>query len=232
MLETERKVGMEDITREVKDMELFGKIEEGQIGAMLQCLGAVARSFSRGEFIFLEGESLDCIGAVMSGSVQMIKEDVWGQKSILLSLDRGAVFGESFVCGNRAGSTVSFQAATDCRILLMNFHKVLRTCGSSCVFHHRLVENMVTLLAQKNIPLMDKMEVISKKTIRGRILVWLSQQVQRQGSRRFVSPMGRLELADYLCVDRSALTRELGRMQEEGLVAVDKNVFEVKHAEG
>ena len=223
---------MEQFLQQLHEMELFGKIEKGQIGAMLQCLGAVAKDYAKGEFIFLEGESLDSVGVVMSGSVQMIKEDVWGQKSILLSLDRGAVFGESFVCGNRAGSTVSFQAATDCRILLMNFHKVLRTCGSSCVFHHRLVENMVTLLAQKNIQLMDKMEVISKKTIRGRILVWLSQQVQRQGSRRFVSPMGRLELADYLCVDRSALTRELGRMQEEGLVAVDKNVFEVKHAEG
>ena len=109
---------------------------------------------------------------------------------ILMDLSLIHIFGESFVCGDRTGSTVSFQAASDCRILLMNFHKVLRTCGASCVFHHRLVENMVTLLAQKNIQLMDKMEVISKKTIRGRILVWLSQQVQRQGSRRFVSPMG------------------------------------------
>lgn len=86
---------------------------------------------------------------------------------------------------------------------------------------------MVTLLARKNVQLMDKMEVISKKSIRGRILVWLSQQVQRRGSRKFTSSMGRLELADYLCVDRSALTRELGRMQEEGLVLVNKNEFEL-----
>lgn len=218
---------MEHFSRELKNMELFGKIDEAQIGAMLQCLGAVGRDYMKGEFIFLEGESLDCIGVVMSGAVQMIKEDVWGQKAILLSLEQGAVFGESFVCGENPDSTVSFQAAQNCSILLLNFHKVLRTCSASCVFHHRLVENMVALLARKNVQLMDKMEVISKKSIRGRILVWLSQQVQRGGSRRFTSSMGRLELADYLCVDRSALTRELGRMQEEGLVAVDKNEFEL-----
>lgn len=218
---------MEQYLQELHEMELFGKIEKGQIGAMLQCLGAVARDYAKGEFIFLEGESLDSVGVVMSGSVQMIKEDVWGQKAILLSLERGAVFGESFVCGGGPDSTVSFQAAQNCRILLLGFHKVLRTCSSSCVFHHRLIENMVTLLARKNVLLMDKMEVISKKSIRGRILVWLSQQVQRQGSRRFTSSMGRLELADYLCVDRSALTRELGRMQDEGLVAVRKNEFEL-----
>ncbi|MBS5605311.1 Crp/Fnr family transcriptional regulator [Clostridium sp. AF18-27] len=227
ILKQKKEAGMEQFLQQLHEMELFGKIEKGQIGAMLQCLGAVAKDYAKGEFIFLEGESLDSVGVVMSGSVQMIKEDVWGQKAILLSLEPGAVFGESFVCGGGSDSTVSFQAAQNSRILLLGFHKVLRTCSSSCIFHHRLIENMVTLLARKNVQLMDKMEVISKKSIRGRILVWLSQQVQRRGSRKFTSSMGRLELADYLCVDRSALTRELGRMQEEGLVLVNKNEFEL-----
>lgn len=90
---------MEQFLQQLHEMELFGKIEKGQIGAMLQCLGAVAKDYAKGEFVFLEGESLDSVGVVMSGSVQMIKEDVWGQKAILLSLEPGAVFGESFVCG-------------------------------------------------------------------------------------------------------------------------------------
>lgn len=219
---------MRDYVKELNGMDLFGKIQEQEINSVLSCLGAMARQYKKGEFIFLEGEYLDCIGAVMRGTVQMIKEDVWGQKSILLTMERGAVFGESFVCGDRKGSTVSFLAAADCRILLMNFHKVMKTCSAACVYHQRLVENMVILLARRNVQLMDKMEIISKKTIRGRILTWMSQQVQEQGSRRFVSPLGRLELADYLCVDRSALTRELGKMQEEGLLDYDKNLFELK----
>ena len=86
---------------------------------------------------------------------------------------------------------------------------------------------MLTLLHRKNVKQMHNMEMISNKYIPARILVWLSQQVQRRGSRKFTSSMGRLELADYLCVDRSALTRELGRMQEEGLVLVNKNEFEL-----
>lgn len=219
---------MRDYVKELNGMDLFGKIREQEICSVLNCLGAAAREYKKGEFIFLEGAYLDCIGAVMRGSVQMIKEDVWGQKSILLTLERGEVFGESFVCGDRKGTTVSFLAASDCRILLMNFHRVMKTCSAACVYHQRLVENMVTLLARKNVQLMDKMEIISKKSIRGRILTWMSQQVQEQGDRRFISPLGRLELADYLCVDRSALTRELGRMQEEGLLDYDKNLFELK----
>ena len=113
---------MEQFLQQLHEMELFGKIEKGQIGAMLQCLGAVAKDYAKGEFIFLEGESLDSVGVVMSGSVQMIKEDVWGQKAILLSLEPGAVFGESFVCGGGSDSTVSFQAAQNSRILLLGLH--------------------------------------------------------------------------------------------------------------
>ncbi|WP_079988044.1 Crp/Fnr family transcriptional regulator [Anaerotruncus rubiinfantis] len=211
-----------------RNLELFGEIGEQERDSMLRCLGAVTQKYRKNEYIFLEGERLHRIGVVMSGMVQMVKEDVWGQKSILLSIGPGEVFGESFVCGEQTGSIVSFPAASDCTVLLLDFYRVLHTCGASCEFHQRLIENMVKLLARKNVLLMEKMEIISKKTLRERILVWASQQAQRNGSRRFISPMGRTALADYLCADRSALSRELARMRAEGIIDFDKINFELK----
>lgn len=209
------------------DFQLFDNISAEEQASMLQCLGAVSRDYQKNEFIFLEGDQLDCIGVVVRGIVRMVKEDVWGQKSILLALGPGELFGESFACGAQAGSIVSFQAAAPCSILLLNFRRVLRTCTTSCIFHHRLIENMVSLLARKNVQLMEKMEIVSKKTLRERVFVWMSQQAQKQGAKKFQSPMGRLELAEYLCVDRSALTRELNRMEQDGILHYDKNVFEL-----
>ena len=218
---------MERIEALVQELDLFDGIREEELSSMLRCLGGTVRRFPKGSFIFLEGEDVDCVGVVAEGAVEMIKEDVWGEKTILLDMGRGEVFGESFVCVPGGGSIVSFQAAQESVVLLLGFRKVLHTCSSACVFHQRLVENMVRLLARKNVLLMEKMEILAKKTMRERILCWLSQQVQREGSRRFASRLGRVALADYLCVDRSALTRELSRMRDEGLLDYDRNTFEL-----
>ncbi len=212
----------------IKDSRLFENIQETELAAMLNCLGAVTRTFQKSEFIFIEGSEIKQIGVVIEGTVHMVKEDVWGEKTILATMTAGEVFGESFVCGEYSSSSVSFQAATDCKILCLSFHRVLCSCSKSCVYHHKLIENMVTLIAQKNVKLMDKMEILSKKTIRERILTWLSQQAQLHGSKAFLSTLGRLELAEYLCVDRSALTRELSHMKAEGLLDYSKNRFVLK----
>jgi CRP-like cAMP-binding protein len=212
----------------IKASPLFENIQEPDLSAMLDCLGAAVRDYKKSEFIFLEGAELKQIGVVIEGSVYMVKEDVWGEKTILAVMTSGEIFGESFVCGDCDCSTVSFQASADCKILCLSFHRVLCVCRKACAYHNRLVENMVTLIAHKNVKLMEKMAVLSKKSIRDRILTWLSQQVQFYGSKTFLSPLGRLDLADYLCVDRSALTRELSRMKSDGLLDYDKNTFVLK----
>ena len=185
---------MRDQYRALVGTRLFEHISGEELSAMLECLGARERICRKGEFIVLEGDVLDCIGAVVEGSVQMRKEDVWGGSSILA-------------------------------VLLLSFRRVLCTCSRSCRFHHRLVENMVGLIAAKNVQLMEKLEITSKKSIRERVLTWCSQQAQRSGSPRFTSELGRVELADYLCVDRSALTRELSWMKGEGLLDYERNSF-------
>ena len=212
----------------IQTSPLFENIQESDLSAMLNCLGAAVREYKKSEFVFLEGAELKQIGVVIEGSVYMVKEDVWGEKTILAVMTPGEIFGESFVCGDYDSSTVSFQASADCKILCLSFHRAVCVCSEACAYHNRLVENMVTLIARKNVKLMEKMAVLSKKSIRDRILTWLSQQVQLHGSETFRSPLGRLDLADYLCVDRSALTRELSRMKSEGLLDYDKNTFVLK----
>lgn len=214
----------------IKDSRLFENISEAELSSMLNCLRAVTKTFQKSEFIFIEGSELKQIGVVIEGTVHMVKEDVWGEKTILATMTNGEIFGESFVCGEFSSSSVSFQAATDCKILCLSFHHVLSACSKSCVYHHKLIENMVTLIAQKNVKLMEKMEILSKKSIRERILTWLSQQSQINGNEKFESPLGRIELADYLCVDRSALTRELSRMKTDGLLDYNKNTFSMEKA--
>lgn len=217
---------MEQLLSDIRS-PLFAGIRQSDYQAMLGCIGYHMRTYEKGEAIALEDERILHIGIVLSGSVDMVKEDLWGNKSLLMRMRRGEVFGESFACGEDNRSVVSFVVSEDAGILFMPFHRVMHTCTSVCEFHHRLVENMVRVIAAKNRELMRKVELISKKTLREKILAYLSMQAQLHDSRYFEIPLGRLELADYLCADRSALTRELAKMREEGLIDYDKNCFRI-----
>ena len=207
---------------------LFRDIEPANIPAMLGCLSYQVEQYAKGAFISLEGENLQNIGVILAGSVDMIKEDFWGNKTILMRMQTPSVFGETFICGTETIATVSFQAASDTTVLFLPFKRVMHTCTNACAFHHRLIENMVQLIADKNLALMRKTEVVTKKTLREKILAYLSQQAQIAGSEYFEIPLGRIELAEYLCADRSALTRELTAMKNEGILDYDRNMFRLK----
>ena len=209
----------------LNDWRLFHGIEQDNLPVMLGCLGYRMETYKKGEFISMEGEHLENIGLVVKGSVDMIKEDFWGNKNILMRMRQGSVFGETFICGSASLATVSFCAASDTEVLFLPFKRVMHTCTNACAFHHRLVENMVQLIADKNLELMRKVEVVTKKTLREKILAYLSQQAQLEGGSYFEIPLGRIELAEYVCADRSALTRELNAMKEEGLLDYDRNMF-------
>ncbi len=212
---------------QLADMVMFQGIEKENIGILLGCLGGYFKSYTKGEYIAFEHDAIKNIGVVISGSVHMVKEDVWGNATIMTRMTRGHLFGESFACGNDSTSIVTFVAAENTDVLWMPFERVMSTCCNSCAFHQQIIKNMVVMLSNKNQSLMEKIEVVSKKTLREKILSYLSQEAQRQESRYFEIPLGRIELADYLCTDRSALTRELGKMRSEGLIDYDKNMFRI-----
>lgn len=215
---------MQEMFSEVNSA-LFDGIHPEERKAMLGCIGYHIGLFRRGDIVAFEEENIKHIGIVLSGSVDMIKEDLWGNKTMLVRMHKDEVFGETFACGSDNLSVVTFQISEDAKILFLPFERVMHSCTMACRFHHRLIENMVHIIADKNRDLMRKVEVVSKRTIREKLLSYLSIQAQAQDSRYFEIPLGRVELAEYLCVDRSALTRELAKMKEDGLIDYDRNCF-------
>ena len=206
---------------------LFQGIEPQDRAAMLHCTGYHIARYPKGKPIALEQERIAHIGIVLEGAVDMIKEDIWGNKTILARIGKDDLFGETFACGSDSLSVVSFVVSKDAVVLFMPFCKAMHTCSNGCEFHQKLVDNMVRIIADKNRELLRKIEVISQKTLREKILAYLSIQAQQQNARYFELPLGRTELAEYLCADRTALARELGKMKNEGLIDYDKNMFRI-----
>ncbi len=206
---------------------LFAGIKAEERKAMLSCIGYHIGTFRKGEIVAFEAENIRHIGIVISGAVDMVKEDLWGNKTMLVRIRQNEIFGETFACGSDNLSVVTFLVSEEAQILFMPFDRVMHSCTMACQFHHRLIENMVKVIANKNRDLMQKVDVVSKRTIREKLLAYLSIQAQQQNSRYFEIPMGRVELAEYLCIDRSALTRELAKMKEDGLIDYDKNSFRI-----
>lgn len=206
-------------------MNIFANIREADKKNMLTCIHAFERNFPKGAYIMGPGEPSSLIGIVLDGSLQMVAEDLWGHRSLLSVLEKDDLFGETFACAHEKNYTLAFQAVSDCRVLFMDYSRVFHTCNMACTFHHRLVENMVLMIARKNLGFIKKIDVVSKLRIREKILTFLSQQAASAGSSTFTLPMNRVKMAEYLCVDRSALTRELSKMQEEGLICFEKNRF-------
>ena len=217
---------MRDFMNDVKS-PLFDGIGPEDHKTMLGCIGYHIGTFQKGDIVAFEDENIKHIGILLSGTVDMIKEDLWGNKTMLVRMRKDELFGETFACGEDNLSVVTFMVSEDAKILFIPFDRVMHSCTMACVFHHRLIENMVHIIANKNRDLMRKVEVVSKRSIREKLLTYLSIQAQAQESRYFEIPLGRVELAEYLCVDRSALTRELVKMKDDGLIDYDKNCFRI-----
>ena len=217
---------MKNFMREVHSLLFYG-IKPDELNAMLGCIGYHIGTFKKGDIVAFEGDNLKHIGIIISGAVDMVKEDLWGNKTMLVRMRKDELFGETFACGSDNLSVVTFMVSEDAKVLFMPFDRVMHSCTMACQFHHRLIENMVKIIADKNRDLMRKVDVVSKRTIREKLLAYLSIQAQVQNARYFEIPLGRVELAEYLCVDRSALTRELAKMKEDGLIDYDKNCFRI-----
>ncbi len=213
---------------ELYDLPLFQGIRTENLSPLLVCLAGHEKTYKKGEIIYLEEDDVKNVGVILEGTVLMLKEDVWGNQTLLAYMEPGEVFGETFaVRKTERTSYVNFEASQDCRILFMSFHHILHTCQNACTFHQQVIVNMMQLISQKNVKLMEKIEVTSKTTLREKILTYLSIQAQRQGSRHIEMSINRSEMADYLDSNRSAMTRELSNMQEEGIIAFDRKSFDL-----
>lgn len=204
---------------------LFARISQEEIHSMLSCLGARAQAFGRDEFIFIEGDPVHEVGILLRGRAAVLRENEEGIRSIVAPILPGECFGETFACGDGGLAMVSVQALEPSTVMFIDCKRIITTCSSACVYHTLLIENMLTVLTGKIRMLNLKLDIASRKKIRDKLLVFFEEQKKNAKSDGFRIPLNREQLADYLMVDRSALSAELGRMRDEGLIAFHKNEF-------
>ena len=218
---------MENYNGILNKSKLFNGIDGSEIDSMVKCLSATIKKYNKGEYVVRLGENLSAVGVVISGSVHVIKEDFWGNRSLISELAEGGLFGESYACTASAPVSVSVIAASSCVIMTFDVRRILTQCPSACSFHSRLIQNLVTVLADKNIMLTRKIEHMAQRKLRDKIISYLSEESRLHGSSVFEINFNRQELADYLSVDRSAMSNELCKLRDEGLLEFNKNKFKL-----
>lgn len=204
---------------------LFHDFSEDAIHSMLSCLQPVIKNYEKDQFVFRAGDTTDCLGLVLGGTVHIRQDDIWGRQHIFDQVIPGEVFGESYACSHHERLMVDAAASESCQVLLLNIDRILTVCPNACAFHQQLIRRLLSILAEKNLNLIRKMQSITPKSIRERLLSFFSYQALRNKSNQFEISFNRQQLADYLCVDRSALSAELGRMQREGYLTFHRNHF-------
>ncbi|WP_178624339.1 cyclic nucleotide-binding domain-containing protein [Frisingicoccus sp.] len=207
---------------------LFRGMTGTDIENMLDRLGAKQRHFSKGDIIFQAGDVIRSLGLVLSGHVNIENDDIWGNKSILDNIGPGQVFAETYACIPGEPMMVSVVASEAVDVLFLNVGQGIQNSSGENPGWGRLIQNLLAVSAQKNLNLSRRIFHTSPKSIRGRLLSYLSYQAARQRSLQFTIPFNRQQLADYLSVDRSAMSNELSKMQREGLLTVNRNYFVLK----
>lgn len=210
-----------------KDHPIFQNIPEAELDTLFHCLTPKQRRFCKNDFILRAGEPVQNMGLVLEGTVLILKEDYWGNRSILSQVPAGGLFAEAFSAAGEIILPVSVMAAKETEILFLDVKKVFQSCAEPCCHHVQLIHNMIQIMARKNLALTQKMEHITKKTTRDKLLSYLSLEAEKQGKNPFCVPFSRQELADYLSVDRSAMCHQLSKMQKDGLVRYQKSLFEL-----
>lgn len=197
---------------------LFFGMKAEDLEAMLGCLGAAVVRIAKGDPIFLEGDEAGFVGVVLDGCVQVVREDFYGNRSILTHAEKGDLFAETFACANIETMPVSGYAVKDSLIMLLSCQKMLTVCSATCLFHNQLVKNLLKVVAQKNLNLNSKIQFMSQKTTKEKIMAYLLDQAKQKNTTEFTIPLNRQALADFLGVERSAMSAELSKLRKEGIL--------------
>ena len=205
----------------------FKGLTDNEILSILHCVNAATISRKRDSYIFRAGDSTEVMGLVVAGCVLVIQEDLWGHRNILSKCHAGVFFGEPYAASPGAVLNVSVVADEDCDIILLNVQRLLVSCPTVCEHHQKLIRNLVGVLANKILILNDKITHVGKRTTRDKLLSYLSSVSIRQASLSFDIPFDRQQLADYLCIDRAAMSSEISKLQKEGLIKTNRNHFEL-----
>ena len=218
---------METFIKQLSQAELFMGIPPEAIEKILNCMGRNVKKFAKGEFLMRAGDKPTSVGLVISGEVHIVKEDFWGNNFILTDVTPGYTFAEASAIAGEKELLFGAVAKEPTEAIFLPISRLRHTCAQGCGYHQLLIENLLSAVANRNISYERKCEHLSRRTTREKLLSFLSEQSTVNKSNEFVIPYNRQQLADYLSVDRSAMSSELGRMKAEGLLQFEKSRFKL-----
>lgn len=216
---------MKEFVPVLKRTKLFSGVGDDDISTMLTCLGARLLTYKKGEHVLRQGEHLSDILVLAEGSLHIQRVDYWGNRSILGHIGVGEIFGEAYVAPESGTLLNDVIAVEDSAVFFFDVKRVISTCSSACRFHTMVVQNLFFAISEKNRGLVQKLDYMSRRTTREKLLSYLSEEAKKQNSASITLPFNRQQLADYLSVDRSAMSNELCKMRDEGLLEFEKNRF-------
>ena len=219
---------MKNFLSVIRLSRLFSGVSEDELPSVLSCLGARKEDFPKDTFLMHIGDTADAIGLVLSGSVLVIQEDIWGNRNILSKVGQGQTFLAAYACASHSALNVSVVAETPVTAMFLNVKRVLNVCPSACAHHNRIIQNLLGELAEKNLRLGEKLTHMGQRTTRDKLMSYLSAEARLLGKYEFDIPFSRQQLADYLAVERSGLSLELGKMKRDGLLDFHKSHFVLK----
>lgn len=219
---------MKEFLSVLTSSQLFSGISEKELTAMLSCLDARKESFPKGDFVLRAGEVVDSIGLVLSGNALVIQEDIWGNRNILSKVGQGETFATAYACAPGSVLQGAVIAQTPVTVMFLNVKRILNLCPSACNHHSRIIRNLLGELAEKNLRINEKLTHMGQRSTRAKIRSYLSAEAKSLGKYEFDIPFSRQQLADYLGVDRSGLSMELGKMRDEGLIDFRRNHFKLR----
>ncbi len=216
---------MEEYIPVLRKTKLFAGVDGEDILSMLSCLGARLVSYKKGEYVLRQGGQLRDILVLAEGCLHIQKDDYWGNRSILGQIGVGEIFGEAYAAPESGALLNDVVAVENSSVFFFDVKRVLSTCSSACRFHTLVVQNLFFAISEKNRSLVRKLDYISRRTTRDKLISYLSEEAKRQNRADITIPFNRQQLADYLSVDRSAMSSELCKMRDEGLLTFEKNRF-------
>ena len=220
-------MGMRITIEQVAKADLFSAMSLDEVKELLSKTGMVIKHFHKNDYIFLAGDAIDYLCVLVDGSVQIIKENAKGDKSIIGNIDSGGSFGENGLAKQGSTSNVSYLATKNCEVLMVPFARMNMNVINNQAISSKFFMSIIAQIAKQNLGLVEKVEILGRKTLRGKIMAYLEKQSRINNSSTVVLPFNRTDLANYLDADRSAMTRELYRMQDEGILEIEKNKFTI-----
>ncbi len=216
---------MEKYVQVLQKTALFQDIEPGDIVQMLRDMGSHRHSYEKGSFVFYAGDEVNSIGIVLSGTVHIVQEDYWGNRNILTAVSAGGMFAEAFACLRGVRSAVDVVVMEKCEILFIDINRILQAGVAFTKAQEAFAANLLGVLASKNMILTKKIRYMSQRSTRKKLMVYLSDEAKKRGKDTFSINFNRQQLADFLSVDRSAMSAELSRMKRDGLIDYNREWF-------